>query len=100
MKEAAPEARPSFATVQWPQSSSSASTTLCSASLSVTVAPSTMWSTTLDRAREAASLLVRRLGDTGVVSVVAYDEDVRTHPGSPAAGGAEPDRDDRAGGHD
>jgi Ca-activated chloride channel homolog len=32
----------------------------------------------LDRAREAASLLVRRLGDTDVVSVVAYDQNVRT----------------------
>jgi Ca-activated chloride channel homolog len=35
----------------------------------------------LDRAREAASLLVRRLGDTDVVSVVAYDQNVRTVAG-------------------
>lgn len=32
----------------------------------------------LDRAKEAASLLVRRLGDEDVISVVAYDDDVRT----------------------
>ncbi len=32
----------------------------------------------LERAKEAASLLVRRLGDEDVVSVVAYDNDVRT----------------------
>jgi Ca-activated chloride channel homolog len=32
----------------------------------------------LERAKEAARLLVRRLGDSDVVSVVAYDEDVRT----------------------
>lgn len=35
----------------------------------------------LERAREAASLLVRRLGDDDVVSVVAYDDDVRTVAG-------------------
>lgn len=32
----------------------------------------------LERAKEAASLLVRRLADRDVVSVVAYDEEVRT----------------------
>jgi Ca-activated chloride channel homolog len=32
----------------------------------------------LDRAKEAASLLVRRLGDEDVASIVAYDDDVRT----------------------
>ncbi|MEJ2679200.1 MAG: VWA domain-containing protein [Gemmatimonadota bacterium] len=35
----------------------------------------------LERAKEAASLLVRRLGDDDVVSVVAYDDDVRTVAG-------------------
>jgi Ca-activated chloride channel family protein len=32
----------------------------------------------LDRARDAAALLVRRLGDGDVISVVAYDDEVRT----------------------
>jgi Ca-activated chloride channel family protein len=35
----------------------------------------------LERAKEAASLLVRRLGDDDVVSVVAYDDEVRTVAG-------------------
>jgi Ca-activated chloride channel homolog len=35
----------------------------------------------LERAKEAASLLVRRVGDEDVVSVVAYDDDVRTVAG-------------------
>ena len=38
----------------------------------------------LDRAKEAASLLVRRLGDGDVASVVAYDDDVRTVAGRTA----------------
>src|SRR5680860_747422 len=38
----------------------------------------------LDRAKEAASLLVRRLGDEDVTSVVAYDDDVRTVAGRTA----------------
>ncbi|MFW5898831.1 MAG: vWA domain-containing protein [Jiangellaceae bacterium] len=38
----------------------------------------------LDRAKEAASLLVRRLGDGDVTSVVAYDDDVRTVAGRTA----------------
>jgi len=35
----------------------------------------------LERAKEAASLLVRRLGDEDMVSVVAYDDDVETVAG-------------------
>ena len=35
----------------------------------------------LDRAKEAASLLARRVGDDDVVSIVAYDDDVRTVAG-------------------
>ncbi len=35
----------------------------------------------LERAKEAASLLVRRLGDEDVASIVAYDDDVRTVAG-------------------
>lgn len=35
----------------------------------------------LERAKEAASLLVRRLGESDVVSVVAYDDEVRTVAG-------------------
>jgi Ca-activated chloride channel homolog len=35
----------------------------------------------LERAREAALLLVRRIGDEDVVSIVAYDDDVRTVAG-------------------
>ena len=38
----------------------------------------------LDRAKEAASLLVRRLGDEDVTSIVAYDDDVRTVAGRTA----------------
>jgi Ca-activated chloride channel homolog len=35
----------------------------------------------LDRAREAASLLVRRVADTDTVSIIAYDDEVRTIAG-------------------
>ncbi len=33
----------------------------------------------LERAKEAASLLVRRLADDDLVSIIAYDDEVRTH---------------------
>jgi Ca-activated chloride channel homolog len=40
-----------------------------------------MYMEKLDRAKEAASLLVRRLGDEDVVSIVAYDDGVETMAG-------------------
>lgn len=35
----------------------------------------------LERAKEAASLLVRRLADEDIVSIIAYDDEVRTVAG-------------------